>query len=61
MLTTRLSVQFTQARGCPKYAFFVFESRILDSTYRGIDGKLMAVAVKANGNTFEAGSPEPAF
>ena len=25
------------------------------------DGKLMAVTVKANGNTFEAGSPSPLF
>ena len=29
--------------------------------YYGIDGKLMAVAVKANGNNFEAGSPSPLF
>jgi len=29
--------------------------------YYGIDGKLMAVAVKANGSNFEAGSPNPLF
>jgi eukaryotic-like serine/threonine-protein kinase len=29
--------------------------------YYGIDGKLMAVEVKANGNNFEAGSPSPLF
>jgi hypothetical protein len=29
--------------------------------YYGIDGKLMAVAVKANGSNFEAGSPNPPF